>query len=107
VSADGRRALVTGTEAMVVYDLAAREEVRTLLGHLPKGFRVEFVALSPDGKRGLSAAGDVLTLWELPAGRVLRRLEPQPDNPLRLGKGLEGGRMICSAAVRWEDQVAV
>jgi hypothetical protein len=74
---------------------------------------VTCVALSPDGKLGLSVMGDIMTLWSLPGGKALRRFEPLPKDPLPIGNGdvLQGNpryvwRFVYQLVVNWEHRVA-
>src|SRR5262249_44253410 len=73
LSADGRLVLSGSKDGtMRLWDLAAeREEVRVLLG---QGQEVRSVALAPDGKLAVSAAGATIRLWDVPSGRELARL---------------------------------
>jgi WD40 repeat protein len=66
---------------------------------------VACVALSADGKLGLSVMGDIMTLWSFPGGKALRRFEPVPKNPLPDVWGASR-RNVYELAVNWEHRVA-
>jgi WD40 repeat protein len=66
--------------------------------------------MSPDGKRGLSTSGDILTLWGLPGGSLLRTFEPVPGKSLAghiFSQHYEFRRTIACLAVDWQRQIAV
>jgi hypothetical protein len=74
---------------------------------------VTCVALSPDGKLGLSIMGDIMTLWSLPGGKAVRRFEPLPKDPLPdrdefdlSGNVRYGSRIVYQLAVNWEHRIA-
>jgi WD40 repeat protein len=68
LSANGRLALSGSTDhTMILWDVASGSRIREFrLAH-----SVSSVAISPDGKSGLSAA-DTLSLWDLTTGRAIR-----------------------------------
>jgi WD40 repeat protein len=61
-----RYARETRDETLKVWDLETGRELRTLQGH---SFLVFGVAMSPDGRRAVSASGDnTLKVWDLEMG---------------------------------------
>ena len=83
VTADGRRALsgsldhtftlLDHTHSLWLWDLESGQCLRTLEGHTDA---VRAVALTPDGRRAVSASDDhTLRLWDLESGQCLRTLE--------------------------------
>jgi WD40 repeat protein len=105
-SADGRQAL-TGDKNLTLWEVDGWQEVRTLAGIPPKGMPVGYVALSPDGKRGLSGSGDTLVLWDLVGGKPLRFFEPRPGKPYADTRGSDWRRQMTALAVDWQRRVAV
>jgi WD40 repeat protein len=72
------------------------------------------VSLSPDGKEGLSASGDVLVLWDVRRGKLLREMQPRPRDPIPDTKWPSGKfaqewkrREITGVAVDWKARRAV
>jgi len=113
LSADGRR-LLTGSldTTMRLWDVATGKELRQFPDQ-PGG--VWAVALSADGKRGLSSAGMLqkdgnwvrgsdftILLWDLEAGKVLRRLEGHTSE-LRSVVFSPDGRQALSAG--WDKVI--
>src|SRR5262249_35053188 len=77
-SPDGRHVLSGGypDKGVRYWDVESGREVSRLQGHRDY---VQSVAISPDGRRGLSGGVDSqILLWDLAAGKVLRRLDGQP-----------------------------
>jgi hypothetical protein len=71
-----------------VWDLDSGRELRTLEGH---SGGVTGVAVTPDGKRAVSASFDeTLKVWDLETGRALRTLEGHSG--FRLWRGGDAGR---------------
>jgi WD40 repeat protein len=65
--------------------------------------------MAPDGNRALSVSGDVATLWSLPKGEVIRKLEPMPGKSIvgDIGKFGIGTGMIETLAVDWKRELLV
>jgi WD40 repeat protein len=72
VSADGKRLLTGGYDkALRLWDADTGKELRGFEGHTDA---IQAVALSPDGKRVLSASGDLVRLWDAQTGKALRQM---------------------------------
>ena len=74
-----------------VWDLETGQALRTLEGHSDG---VNAVAVTPDGKRAVSASWDkTLKVWDLETGRALRTLEGHSDsvNGVAVTRGREAG----------------
>ena len=83
------------TGALLVWDLEHAETVGVLEGDT---HWVTAVAITPDGRRGMSAsAGGTLRLWDLRSGQLLRTLQDQamPVNSVTV---TPDGRRAISAA---------
>jgi tRNA A-37 threonylcarbamoyl transferase component Bud32 len=84
LSADARQALLASTDGFLrLWDLEAGKEVRRFPG--PRG-PVESVALSPDGRRVVTASGDraadpdsAARLYDLESGQEVRRFRGHAD----------------------------
>jgi WD40 repeat protein len=73
ISPDGRTLAIFGRDNLVrLWDIVKGKQLRTLNGHTKEVCAVEF---SPDGKSIGSAAGDDLRLWDVAAGREIRRFD--------------------------------
>jgi WD40 repeat protein len=71
-SPDGRFVLAPNGNTLVLFEVAARKELRTFRGH---SGQVESVAFSPDGRFVLSGSDDnTLKLWEVATGKEVRSL---------------------------------
>jgi WD40 repeat protein len=110
---DGARVEIFG-ERLVVWDATTWEEVRTLTGPTTEGPTVTCASVSPDGSRGVTAAGDTLFVWDLDSGRVLRRCSPGPGDPYlpfpRRGyrePDVDFHRLVWHLAVDWKTGTAV
>ena len=69
--------------------------VRTLTGH---GGAVNAVALTPDGKRAISASGDkTLKVWDLETGRTLRTLEGHSASVFGVAVTADGKRAVSAS----------
>ena len=56
-----------------MWDLDTGQSLRTLEGH---SARVNTVAVTPDGRRAISASGDrTLRVWDLETGKTVRTLK--------------------------------
>jgi WD40 repeat protein len=70
--------------------------LRTLEGHSAD---VRGVAVTPDGKRAVSASGDhTLKVWDLETGRALRRLEGHSDHVFGVAVTPPDGKRAVSAS---------
>lgn len=84
LSADGRLALTGNWNGGVnLWEMGDRRHLMTLTGHDPRtpdGYAnaVTKAAVSPQGDRGLTAAGGELRLWDLVGGRCLHTDTPDP-----------------------------
>ena len=78
------------------------ELVRTLEGH---SLGVSGVALTPNGKRAVSAAWDkTLKVWDLESGRALRTLEGHSGGIVGVAVTPEGTRAVSAA---WDNTLKV
>src|SRR5205807_3642746 len=98
-SADGRRALSGGFDSLALWDVAQRQEVRSLVWPPAQGPKVVYASVSPDGRRGLTIRGDVLTVWRLPDLKVLATLEAHPGVPFPEGEYRRTDRDVRCAGV--------
>ncbi|MFF9330657.1 hypothetical protein ACF1AY_38895 [Streptomyces sp. NPDC014776] len=75
VSSDGQRALTGGGEGpggageLLLWDLSAEEPVNR---SLPAAVWVRAVAISPDGRWGISCSGGEVTVWDIESARSIR-----------------------------------
>ena len=78
VSADGKRLLTGGFDKTLrLWDADTGKELRVFDSHTDA---IHAVALSPDGKRVLSASGDLVRLWDAQTGKELRQMTHGPGN---------------------------
>ena len=64
-------------QTLRLWDLESGQTLRTLEGHTDW---VRAVAVTPDGRRAVSASGDqTLRLWDLESGQTIRTLEGHTD----------------------------
>src|SRR5262249_14865096 len=112
-SRDGALVLSYG-DRLVVWDATTWEEVRTLAGPTTNAPEVAYANVSPGGTRGGTAAGGALLVWDLDAGRVVRRCPrgrgaPYLPLPVRGDKepGVDFGRLVWQLAVDWKSGTAV
>src|SRR5262249_42057115 len=107
---------LSGRTNLVLWDAAGWEEICTLDGVQPQNRAVRFVSISPDGKRGLAASGDVLVLWDVRDGKQLREMQPRPRDPIPdtkwpSGKSLQRldwhRREITGVTVDWKARQVV
>ncbi|MEW6347787.1 MAG: AAA family ATPase [Thermodesulfobacteriota bacterium] len=70
VSADGRRAVSCGQDAIRLWDLMTGECIRTLEG----GFGAATTAMTPDGRFAVAQGGESLFIWDLRSGRRTREI---------------------------------
>lgn len=76
MSPDGRIAISTSVDELVVWDLATGEPIRPLRD----GDRAHAVALSADGRIAVAGSGDErVRVWDVTAGQCLRRLHGHRD----------------------------
>jgi WD40 repeat protein len=67
---DGTRVLTAGPDIVVLWDLRAGEEIRTLLSTRREGPGVRNVVFLPDGKKLLATTDqNTATLWEIATGK--------------------------------------
>lgn len=79
-SKDGRLLASVGSNVVLVHELGAPRHIRSgmpgRLRHVLEGLdRVSAVAISADGKRVAGAAGAEAWIWELPAAKVVARIQ--------------------------------
>ncbi|MBW2459318.1 MAG: hypothetical protein JRI68_32800, partial [Deltaproteobacteria bacterium] len=79
-SRDGKLLASVGSNVVLVHELGAPRHIRSgmpgRLRHVLEGLdRVSAVAISADGKRVAGAAGAEAWIWELPAAKVVARIE--------------------------------
>ena len=85
-----------------VWDLETGRGLRTLKGH--SGY-VSDVAVTPDGKRAISASKDkILTVWDLETGRAQRNLEGH-SAPVDVVAVTPDGKRVVSAS--WDRTLKV
>src|SRR5205823_5409322 len=78
-----------------VWDLDAGRALRTLQGH---SWSVYGVAVTPDGKRAVSASEDkMLKVWDLETGRALRTLEGHSADVWGVGVTTNGKRAVSAS----------
>ncbi|MEH2324039.1 MAG: serine/threonine-protein kinase [Nostoc sp.] len=92
---DGTSASYSLYEPIKLWNLATGEKIRTLIGHSD---RVDFVAISPDGKTLVSSSqDDTIKLWNLPTGQQIRTLTG--DFPLFYVAFSADGKTLASVSV--------
>jgi WD40 repeat protein len=78
-----------------VWDLDSGELLRTLEGHAKS---VEAVAVSPDGRRAVSASRDnTLRVWDLDSGELLRTLEGHAESVQAVAVSPDGRRAVSAS----------
>jgi WD40 repeat protein len=95
---DGRRLLSAGGDgAVVVWDVETGKELKRL-SHGPGNVVVNQAALSPDGKRVLTAGfqSRQVFLWDLDSGKEIRRFEGHPGAVLGVAFAPDGKRALSS-----------
>ncbi len=86
------------THKLVLFDLETRDVVRTFEGHLDP---VNSVAISPDGRYGLSGSNDfTLRLWDLATGEEIRRFTNHIGNVYRVAISSDGRYALSGSTDR-------
>jgi WD40 repeat protein len=97
---DGTRALLGLDDTTLrLWDLEKWQEVRKLTGHTSY---VVCVAISPDGKRGLSAGehDNTARLWDLETGKELRKFEGHKESVHSVAFSPDGKRAVSGGGVQ-------
>ena len=72
-----------------------------ILGSIPLGAQVRSISFTPDGKTLVAADDDAVTIWDLTARRLTRKLDGQPT-PVSASALSRDGATIATAAYRFE-----
>jgi WD40 repeat protein len=114
VTPDGKRAVSASMDrTLKVWDLDTGLELRTLEGHhdyiwsvvVSHSNHVNGVAVTPDGKRAVSASTDnTLKVWDLDTGRALRTLEGHSSSVEGVAVTLDGKRAVSAS---WDRTLKV
>lgn len=102
---DGHWVLSTGFDTSVcLWDVTTGREVRRL-DIQGQASIVLALAISPDGRRALSAAADAVLLWELATGRLIRRFQANAERVMSVAFSSDGRRVFsaCSHCIRVWD----
>jgi WD40 repeat protein len=85
-----------------VWDLETEQELRRLEGH---SANVNGVAVSPDGRRVVSASDDkTLKVWDLETGGELRTLQGHSDRVISVAVSPDGRRAVSAS---WDRTLKV
>jgi WD40 repeat protein len=96
---DGKRLLSAGRDgALVLWDVETGKEVKRMSHGGNKEVVVYDAAISPDGKRALTAGfGDrVVRLWDLEGGKEIKKFEGHPGAVLGVAFSPDGKRALSS-----------
>jgi TIR domain/WD domain, G-beta repeat len=101
ITVDGHRIVSVShdeNETLRVWDLESGETLRTLEGHTSL---VTAVAVTPDGRRVVSASADqTLRVWDLESGQTLRTLESHTDIVTAVAVTPDGRRVVSASTDR-------
>jgi len=96
---DGKRLLSAGRDgALVLWEVETGKELKRMSHGGGKEVVVNDAAISPDGKRALTAGfGDrVVRLWDLEAGKEIKKFEGHPGAVLGVAFSPDGKRALSS-----------